>query len=37
MMSVVELGFLMYIEICFLLSEDQQIANEGLFCGSKSK
>ena len=31
-MSVVELGFLVDIVMCFLLPDDQQIENEGWFC-----
>ena len=37
MMSVVELGLLIDIDICFFLPDDQQIENEGWFCRSKSK
>ena len=38
MMSVVKLGLLIDIDIeMFFFSDDQQIVNEGWFCGSKSK
>ena len=37
MMSVVKLGFLIDINMCYFLPDDQQIANEGWFWISKSK
>ena len=36
-MSIFHIWFLIYIDMCFFLSDDQQIANEGWFCRSKSK
>ena len=36
-MTVVELGFLIDINMCFILPEDQQISNEGWFFASKSQ
>ena len=36
-MSVVELGFLIDIDMCFFLPDDQQISNEGWLCILKSK
>ena len=37
MMSVVELGLLIDVNMYFFLPDDQQIANEGWFCRSESK
>ena len=36
-MSVVELGLLIDINMCFILPDDRNIANEGWFCRSKSQ
>ena len=36
-MSVVELGLLIDIDMCFFLPDDYQIANKGWFCRLKSK
>ena len=36
-MSVVKLGLLIDIDMCFSFPDNQQIANEGWFCRSKSK
>ena len=36
-MSVIELGLLIDIDMCFFLPDEQQISNEGCFCRSKSK
>ena len=37
MMILVEIGLLVDINMCFILSDDQKISNEGWFFASKSQ